>query len=42
MCYVYVLQHICKWEHQGEFIEETKMIGIYSTQKNAENDIDYY
>jgi predicted nucleic-acid-binding protein len=42
MDYVYVLQHSYEWEHEGEFIEETKMIGVYATHENAERVIEYY
>jgi hypothetical protein len=42
MEYVYVLQHSYEWEHEGEFIEEIKMIGVYSTRENAQRVIGYY
>jgi hypothetical protein len=39
---MFILQHSYEWEHQGETIEETKLIGIYSTREKAEQIIEKY
>lgn len=32
----FLLQHSYNWKHQGEIIEETKIIGIFSSRQKEE------
>jgi homoserine kinase type II len=42
MTEVFLLQHSYEKEIDGLFLEETKIIGIYSSEKNAEGAVEKY